>query len=123
MTSRHHRRPRRAALALAIAAATAVGGSAHAGGPDMSQLTAHGWTCGSPHFGRTVCFNPGSGYPLGDPTPNTSYNVLTFDLTTGEFRGTGHWIRADLYQGQQCGPDGTPYSYLPLLKYYQCFHD
>lgn len=122
MTSRHHRWPVTAALALAIAVGTAVSGSAQARGPDMSRLDAQGWTCVE-HFGRTVCFNPGQGFPLGDPTPNNTYNFLTFDITTGEFRGTGHWIRADLYQGQPCGPDGTPYTHLSRIGYYQCFHD
>jgi hypothetical protein len=120
------------ALRRAVTALTAVVGlallasvvatSAQAQGPTRENLVAHGWTCVEfAPANRWSCFNPGVGRPFpGDPNPAPSYNVLGFDLTTGEFLYTGHLSRQDLYRGQPCAPGGDPYVFRAPIGYYEC---
>ena len=88
------------------------------------QLQAHGWTCFvPPPFPDTiVCGNPAHALtPVpADPNGQPSYSFLFFGRGTGEFRGTIHMIRADLYRGQPCPQTGTPYVFNPANGYYRC---
>jgi len=121
-------RARRRAVTALIAVvglallASVVATSARAQGPDRENLLVHGWTCVEfAPANRWSCFNPGVGRPFpGDPDPAPSYNFLGFDLTTAEFRYTGHLIRQDLYRGQPCAPGGDPYVFRGLIGYYEC---
>ena len=114
------------ALVLPVVLACAAGlwaSSARADGLSPEQLQAHGWTCFSPPPPAPdviSCFNPGLGPPFpGNPDPRPSYNVLVFDRTSGEFLGTAHLIRQDLYRGQPC-VGGEPYRFIPRIGYYEC---
>ena len=114
-----------AAVVAIVAAAALVGvAPATAEGVTAAQLQAQGWTCFvPPPFPNTiVCGNPAHGLPPVPPDPNgrPSYSFLFFDRSTGEFRGTIHMIRADLYQGQQCPQTGGLYVFNPANGYYRC---
>jgi hypothetical protein len=109
-----------AGLAAVLGALAAPG---RADGVTRERLQARGWACVvSPAAPDTVaCFDPGVGRPIPDnPDPRPSYNFLAFGLTSGEFLGTGHFIRADLYAGQPCG--GQPYVFRARIGYYECVH-
>jgi hypothetical protein len=45
--------------------------------------------------------------------------VFTLD---GEFMGTIHLIRGDLYRGEPCPRSGGPYVFIAPLGYYKCEH-
>lgn len=97
--------------------------SAQATGLTADRLAAQGWTCFTPppRPDLVACFNPGQGRPLpGDPDPAPTYSVRAFSSFTGEFLGTAHLVRADLYRGQPCGTD--PYVFLAQIGYYECAH-
>ena len=119
---------RRSLIALvtifaAVAFANASAPTAQAAGLTSDQLAAHGWTCFTPppRPDLVACYNAGQGRPLpGDPDPAPTYSVRTFSSSSGEFLGTGHLIRADLYRGQPCGRN--PYVFLALIGYYECTH-
>jgi hypothetical protein len=98
---------RRAALtalasALAVTCATAV--PAHAA-VTPGQLTAAGWTCIQPRLDPTLllCTPPGVGLPPLPGTPGfadraPSYEFLVFAFATGDFIGTQHLLRPDIYE-------------------------
>jgi hypothetical protein len=113
-----------AAVAALIAGALVVVAPAAAEGVTPAQLQARGWTCFvPPPFPDTiVCGNPAHGLPPVPPEPNgqPSYNFRYFDRDTGEFGGTIHMIRADLYQGQPCQQTGSSYVFNPANGYYRC---
>jgi hypothetical protein len=94
-----------AAAAALIAGALVVVAPATADGVTPAQLQEQGWACFvPPPFPNTiVCGNPAHGLPPvpPDPTGQPLYNFLYFDRATGEFRGTIHMIRADLYHVQE----------------------
>ena len=103
---------RRATLVAAcLATALVVVAAASADGVTPAQLQAQGWTCFvPPPFPDTVvCGNPAHGLPPVPPDADgrPSYSFLFFDRGTGEFRGTIHMIRADLYRGQPCPQTGA----------------
>ena len=108
------------ALAASLAS---IGATATAAGLTPDQLTAAGWTCfNDPGAPRIVCSDPGHGRPApGDPNPPPSYNFKTFTLE-GEFTGTIHLIRADLYQGEPCPQTGGLYFFIAPIGYYRCEH-
>jgi hypothetical protein len=89
-----------------------------------ARLQAQGWTCfvPPPFPGTIVCGNPAEGLPPVPPSANgrASYSFLLFDRTTGDFRGTLHMIRADLYGGQPCPQTGGLYVFNPANGYYRC---
>jgi hypothetical protein len=119
-------RTARMTLALVVVAASttlATVGWATAQGISPEQLMAAGWTCFTdPAAPRTVCSDPGHGRPIpNDPNAPPSYNFKLFTLQ-GEFIGTSHLIRADLYRGQPCPPTGAPYLFIPPIGYYRCEH-
>jgi hypothetical protein len=111
----------RFAAALAIlATAVVVVAAASADGPSPSQLEAAGWTCFVPPIPvGTRCAPPG----LDRPQPNgrPSYEILAFDFG-GNFLGTQHLIRGDLYQDQPCPWAGGAYVFRPGIGYYECSH-
>lgn len=104
---------------------SAVAVPAQAEGVTPGVLAEQGWTCIQPPIvpARISCLNPGLGRPPVPPDPDgrPSYMFLAFQLD-GTFIGTGHLIRVDLYQGQQCGPSGDPYIFRALIGYYECLH-
>src|SRR3954447_5142398 len=90
-----------------LAAAAVLVAPASADGPTPAQLEGAGWTCFVPPTNVGIrCAPPG----LGRPQPNgrPSYEILAFDFG-GNFLGTQHLIRGDLYHGQPCPPAGGPY--------------
>ena len=116
---------RRAMLGAAfLAVSLVVVVPATAGGVTPAQVQAQGWTCFvPPPFPDTVvCGNPAHGLPPVPPDANgrASYSFLYFDRATGEFRGTIHMIRADLYSGQPCPETGGLYVFNPANGYYRC---
>lgn len=109
------------AVALAVALASPVG----AQGLTRSQLEAHGWACLPFPFPpatpiRHSCFNPGEGRPMLNGQP--SYTFLAFAFPSGDYIGTGHLIRGDLYAGEPCAPGSDPYVYRAAIDYYECIH-
>jgi hypothetical protein len=117
-----------AALLTTIGLSAIVGvaaASADAGGITPATLAEQGWTCFQPPIvpARISCLNPGLGRPPVPPDPDgrPTYMFLAFQLD-GTFIGTGHLIRADLYNGQQCGASGEPYVLRGLIGYYECLH-
>ena len=141
----------RFAVAASTAAVLAVGCSAPPTGPTASQqaaltgipgvggeirvlstgatpadLTARGWECRvpPPYPDRIVCVAPNQSFP--SPAVPVAQRPPTFTVRvfqdTGAFIGTQIGIRADLYQGQICGPTGEPYIFRPPIGYYECLH-
>lgn len=108
----------------ALAASLVVIGAARAEGLTPDQLTRAGWTCFlDPGAPRIVCSDPGHGRPTAPADPNgpPSFNFKVFSLA-GEFRGTIHLIRADLYRGEPCPQAGGLYFFIPPIGYYRCEH-
>ena len=121
------RRPTRASsallgLTLAVAGLVAAPAGVAAQGLDRLRLVDAGWSC--VEFlpaNRWSCFNGGLGLPFpGNPYPRPSHTFLAFDRTSGEFIGTGHLIRQDLYAGQPCAPGGEPYVLRGPIGYFEC---
>jgi hypothetical protein len=113
-----------AAVAALIAGALVVVAPASADDVTPAQLLAQGWTCfvPAPFPDTVVCGNPAHGLPPVPPDPQgrPSYSFLYFDRVTGEFRGTIHMIRADLYSGQPCPQTRGLYVFNPANGYYRC---
>ena len=113
-----------ALAATAAMAALVVSTPAGAEGATPAQLQARGWACFvPPPFPDTiVCGNPAHGLPPVPPDPDgpPTYNFLFFERGTGEFRGTIHMIRADVYRGQPCPQTGGLYVFNPANGYYRC---
>lgn len=113
---------RRLALTIvALAASLVAVAPATAEGVTPDQLRNAGWTCfvPPPFPDRIVCGNPGQGLPPVPPAANgrPSYNFLFFDRD-GNFRGTEHLIRADLYHGQPCPQ--SAWVFIAPIGYYEC---
>lgn len=95
-------------------------------GVTPTDLTARGWECRvpPPFPDRIVCMAPNQSFP--SPTLPVDQRPPTFTLrvfqNTGAFIGTLIGVRADLYQGQICGPTGEPYIFRPPIGYYECLH-
>jgi hypothetical protein len=95
-------------------------------GVTPADLTRRGWECRvpPPYPDRIVCRAPNQSFPSPtvpvDQRPPT-FTTLVFQ-NTGAFIGTLIGIRADLYQGQICGPTGEPYIFRPPIGYYECLH-
>ena len=108
-------------VTAAVAFSLASIGPATATGLTPDQLTSAGWTCfRDPGAPRIVCSDPGHGRPVpGDPNPPPSYNFKAFTLE-GQFTGTIHLIRADLYQGQPCTQTGSLYFFIAPIGYFRC---
>ena len=114
---------RKIVFAAALTALLAYAGAAGANGATLDQLTNAGWTCfRDPGAPRMVCSDPGHGRPvIGDQSPPPSYNFKIFTLD-GEFTGTTHLIRSDLYRGQPCPQTGGAYFFIAAIGYYRCEH-
>jgi hypothetical protein len=126
--TRTRRNLRRAFVLLGLTGAFAIvgvtAGPGLAEGISPAQLTEHGWICFVPPApARMACFNPAEGRPpippLGEEGRAT-YTAMAFSNPAGEFLGFVHLIRADLYAGQPCEPNGGSYSFNPRLGYYEC---
>ena len=116
----------RSLLVLAVTAATVLAITAapsSAGGVTPDQLTQAGWTCIQPRAdpGREICAPPGVGLPPLPGTPGfadraPSYEFLVFEFPTGQFIGTQHLLRPDIYMhGTPPCPQqpGGEYIYIP----------
>jgi hypothetical protein len=91
-----------AAIVAAVLAVTAAPSSAEGLTPD--QLMQAGWICIQPQGNSTLrlCAPPGVGPPPLPGTPGfaeraPSYEFLVFTFATGEFIGTAHLLRPDIY--------------------------
>jgi len=115
------------ATALVVAATAAVAPglttpAAASEGLTPAKLADAGWTCFQAPVGPpvTICANPGVGRPFpGNPNPPPKYTLVRFDLD-GNYDSKVHFIRADLYAGQPCGPSGDPYVLSARIPYYEC---
>ena len=100
---------RRTALVALTAALGAAGVTAlpvKAQGVTPNQLSAAGWSCIQPRLDPTLmlCAPPGVGLPPLPGTPGfadrePSYEFLVFEFATGDFIGTQHLLRPDIYEG------------------------
>lgn len=123
------RRKLRAAVVLlgltgAFALIGSTAGPGLASGPSPAQLAEQGWTCFVPPVTGVGmrCFNPAQGRPPIPPLGEdgrASYMAMAWN-PAGEFEGHVHLIRADLYAGQPCEPNGGLYLYRPNIGYYEC---
>ncbi len=110
-----------AALFTVVLAVTAS--TASSTGVSPSQLEQ--WTCIIPSPGDNIhCAPPGGLARVLDATAETMI-FLVFRASNGDFIGTEHIVRADLFNGQPCptDPPSRQYTYLlPLLglDYYAC---
>lgn len=115
---------KRLALLLTIAAASLlVVPPAPGEGVTPEQLQNAGWTCFVPPLfpDRIVCGNPARGLPRPpiDPNGPPAFTAMAFD-GEGNFLGTEHLLRADLYHGQPC-PQST-WVFIAPIGYYECQH-
>ena len=108
------------------------------GQPTAAELTARGWTCfiPPPFPTRTVCSHPNQGFPAIPPPADrpATYNLWIFE--NGQFAGTNHLIRPDLYcgadvtdaagtctrKGATCRSTGDSYFFATIIGYYECLH-
>jgi hypothetical protein len=108
------------AVVLAVTASTAS-----STGVSPSELEGAGWTCIVPLPGDNIhCAPPGGLARVVAGTAETM-TFLVFRPSDGEFIGSEHIVRADLFNGQPCptDPPSRQYTYLlPLLglDYYAC---
>ena len=117
------------ATVAAVLAITAV--PSRAGGVTPDQLANAGWTCVRPLADptRLICAPPGLGLPPLPETPGfadrgPSYELLVFEFATGEFIGTQHLLRPDIYlRGTPPCPQqpGGEYVYIPRNDTWSCF--
>jgi hypothetical protein len=107
----------------ALAASLVVAAPATADGVTPQQLSNAGWTCfvPPPFPDRIVCGNPGLGLPLPPPNPEgpAAFTAFVFDRE-GNFRGTEHLTRADLFAGQPCPQ--SAWVFIAPIGYYECQH-
>jgi hypothetical protein len=106
---KHATRPLLALGATVAAVLAMTAAPTSAGGVTPDQLTHAGWTCIRPMGDPTLrlCAPPGVGPPPLPGTPGfadraPSYEFLVFEFATGEFIGTAHLLRPDIYM------HGTP---------------
>jgi hypothetical protein len=119
------RRPIATGLAtIAAAGALAAAVPASAEGVTPAQLTAAGWTCIQPQRfpDLLLCAPPGRGLPPLPGTPGfadrpPSYEFQVFGFATGEYLGTQHLLRPDIYQhGQPPCPQQPGGQYIYNLR-------
>jgi hypothetical protein len=108
---------------LGAAAAVAAATAPPAQGVSQSQLENAGWDCPFV-LGAIHCAPPGGlARVLSGEAETMSF--LVFRTSDGQYLGTEHIVRADLFQGQPCPTDPPSRQYthlLPLigLDYYAC---
>jgi hypothetical protein len=97
------------ALTAVLSTVGATAPPAKAQGVTPSQLSAAGWSCIQPRIDPTLmlCTPPGVVLPPLPGTPGfadraPSYEFLVFEFATGDFIGTQHLLRPDIYE------HGTP---------------
>jgi hypothetical protein len=99
-------------------------GPSSAGGVTPDQLMQAGWTCIQPQADptRRICAPPGLGLPPLPGTPGfadraPSYEFLIFNFATGEFIGTQHLLRPDIYlHGTPPCPQQPGGEYVHILR-------
>jgi hypothetical protein len=117
-----------ATAGAAIVSVLAVPTSAAGVTPD--QLAQAGWTCFQPMGdpSRRLCVPPGRDRPPAPGTPAfadraPSYEFMVFAFATGEFIGTQHLLRPDIYlRGTPPCPQqpGGEYIYVPGIDLWAC---
>jgi hypothetical protein len=118
------------ALTVVLGTACAAAVAAKAEGIAPSRLSAAGWTCIQPRIDPTLtlCAPPGVGLPPLPGAPGfedraPSYEVLVFEAATGDFIGTQHLLRPDIYaHGTPPCPQqpGGEYVYNPRNELWSC---
>lgn len=114
-------------LAVALVGATVCAiSAAGSSGATMTQAQAAGWDCNPQVLivGYFHCAPPGKPSVLDmiQGNADTPSIVLRVFYPSGEFAGTEHLMRADLYQGQPCPQDNlTTWDLLPF-GYRACHH-
>jgi len=116
---------------IAAVLAVTVTPSSAGGSVTPDQLSQAGWTCIQPRADptREICAPPGVGLPPLPGTPDfadrgPSYEFLVFEFATGEFIGTQHLLRPDIYlNGTPPCPKqpGGEYIYIPRNDLWGCF--
>ena len=120
-------RRRLTALALGLAAASVFAiSAAGSSGATMAQAQAAGWDCNPQVLivGYFHCTPPGKPSVLDmiqGKTQAPSIVVRVF-YPSGDFAGTEHLMRADLYQGQPCPQDNLVTWDLLPFGYRACHH-
>jgi len=120
-------RRRLATLALVIAGASVFAiSAAGSSSATMAQAQAAGWDCNPQVLivGYFHCAPPGKPSVLDmiQGTTDTPSIVLRVFYPSGEFAGTEHLIRADLYEGQPCPQDNLVTWDLLPFGYRACHH-
>jgi hypothetical protein len=114
-------------LALVIAGASVFAiSAAGSSSATMAQAQAAGWDCNPQVLivGYFHCAPPGKPSVLDmiQGTTDTPSIVLRVFYPSGEFAGTEHLIRADLYEGQPCPQDNLVTWDLLPFGYRACHH-
>jgi hypothetical protein len=114
-------------LALVIAGASVFAiSAAGSSSATMAQAQAAGWDCNPQVLivGYFHCAPPGKPSVLDmiQGTTDTPSIVLRVFYPSGEFAGTEHLIRADLYEGQPCPQDNLVAWDLLPFGYRACHH-
>ena len=115
-------------MAACFAATLAM--ASGAAGVTPEQLREAGWACRIPQGDptRLICAAPGRALPPFPGTPDfadraPSYEALIFALATGEFIGTQHLLRPDVYlRGTPPCPQlpSGEYFYVPGIDLWAC---
>ena len=113
------------ALGIVVASAFAIT-AAGSSSATMAQAQAAGWDCNPQVLivGYFHCAPPGKPSVLDmiQGKTDTPSIVLRVFYPSGEFAGTEHLIRADLYQGQPCPQDNLSEWDLLPFGYRACHH-
>jgi hypothetical protein len=114
-------------LALVIAGASVFAiSAAGSSSATMAQAQSAGWDCNPQVLivGYFHCAPPGKPSVLDmiQGTTDTPSIVLRVFYPSGEFAGTEHLIRADLYEGQPCPQDNLVTWDLLPFGYRACHH-
>ena len=120
-------RRRLVAFAMAVVGATIfVIGASGSSNATMAQAQAAGWDCNPQVLivGYFHCAPPGKPSVLDmiQGTTDTPSLVLRVFYPSGQFAGTEHLMRADLYQGQPCPQDNLVTWDLLPFGYRACHH-
>ena len=113
------------ALGIVVASAFAIS-AAGSSSATMAQAQAAGWDCNPQVLivGYFHCAPPGKPSVLDmiQGKTDTPSIVLRVFYPSGEFAGTEHLMRADLYQGQPCPQDNLSTWEQQPFGYRACHH-
>jgi hypothetical protein len=113
------------AMAAVAAFAGVTAAPTRAAGVSPDQLTRAGWTCVQPLVDptREICAAPGQGLPplpgtLGFADRGPSYDLLVFQVATGDLIGVQHLLRPDIYLAgtPRCPPQQPNGAYVYIAR-------